>query len=197
MHLVRPHRAGPRSCYCQRRSHGRGRGNSDCDFQPRRRQKRTESRLSEFGYRNPSMGRTFVQGWSSAQLTCPAGGARRAFRQQSDHGCCVSLYSADGGRYRSQTARIYCDRRFLVLWRRHGNLPRNYFAPARHASRSSLGSQSDCVQPARASERYRGDSLPGAGRDSHHGRNRVVPPPPLGMETSGHNHLDTGSSGCG
>jgi len=94
MHLVRPHRAGPGSCYCRRRSHGCGRGNSDCDFRQRRRQKRTESGMSEFGYRNPSMGRTFVQGWSSAQLTCPTGGARRAFRQQSDHGCCVSLYSA-------------------------------------------------------------------------------------------------------
>jgi hypothetical protein len=32
---------------CQRGSHGCGRGNADCDFQPRRRPKRTESGLSE------------------------------------------------------------------------------------------------------------------------------------------------------
>lgn len=32
---------------CERGSHGCGRGNSDCDFQPCRRQKRTESGLSE------------------------------------------------------------------------------------------------------------------------------------------------------
>jgi hypothetical protein len=32
---------------CQRGSHGGGRGNADSDFQLRRRQKRTESRLSE------------------------------------------------------------------------------------------------------------------------------------------------------
>src|ERR1700732_3838502 len=31
----------------QRGSHGCGGGNADCDFQPRRRQKRTESGLSE------------------------------------------------------------------------------------------------------------------------------------------------------
>ena len=32
---------------CERGSHGCGRGSADCDFQPRRRQKRTESGLSE------------------------------------------------------------------------------------------------------------------------------------------------------
>jgi len=32
---------------CERGSHGCGRGNADCDFQPCRRQKRTESGLSE------------------------------------------------------------------------------------------------------------------------------------------------------
>ena len=32
---------------CQRGSHGCGRGHADCDFQPRRRPKRTESGLSE------------------------------------------------------------------------------------------------------------------------------------------------------
>jgi integrase len=32
---------------CERGSHGCGRGDADCDFQPRRRQKRTESGLSE------------------------------------------------------------------------------------------------------------------------------------------------------
>jgi hypothetical protein len=192
MHLVRRHRAGPRSCSVSEDRMAAAGGILTALFS----HTADRSGLSEFGYRNPSRGRTFVQGWSSGQLTCPAGGARRVLRQQSDHGCCVSLYSADGGRYRARTARIYCDRSFLVLWRRHGNLRRNYFAPARHASRSSLGSQSDCVQPARASGRYRGDFLPGARRDSPHGRNRVVPPPPLGMETSGHNHLDTGSRGC-
>ena len=35
---------------------GCGGGNSDCDFQPCRRQKRTEIGLSEFGYRNPIRG---------------------------------------------------------------------------------------------------------------------------------------------
>src|SRR5437899_10540421 len=34
----------------QRGSHGCGGGNADCDFQPRRRQKRTESGLSEGPY---------------------------------------------------------------------------------------------------------------------------------------------------
>ena len=32
---------------CQRGSHGCGRGNADCDSQPRRKQKQTESGLSE------------------------------------------------------------------------------------------------------------------------------------------------------
>jgi hypothetical protein len=59
-----------------------------------------------------------------------------------------------------------------------------------------LVSQSDSVQPARASGRYCWDILPGACRDSYHGRDRVVPTPSLGMETSGRNYLDTGSRGC-
>ena len=67
---------------------------------------------------------------------------------------------------------------------------------ARHASRSSLGSQSDGAQAARAVGRCCWDSLPAARRGPRHGRNRVVPTPPLGMETSGCNHRHTGSSGC-
>jgi hypothetical protein len=35
---------------CQREPHGCARHNADCDFQPRRRQKRTESGLSEMQF---------------------------------------------------------------------------------------------------------------------------------------------------
>src|SRR5260370_42482051 len=65
----------------------------------------------------------------------------------------------------------------------------------RHCSRSSLGSQSDSVQAACAVGRYGWDSLHAARRGAHHGRNRVVPTPPLGMENSGRNHRHTGSRG--
>jgi len=43
---------------------------------------------------------------------------------------------------------------------------------------------------------YRRDSLLGAQRGPHHGRNRMVSTPPLGMETSDRNHFDSGSRGC-
>src|SRR5712692_8539447 len=38
--------------------------------------------------------------------------------------------------------------------------------------------------------------LSAARRGPHHSRNRVVPTPRLGMETSGRNHRYTGSRGC-
>jgi hypothetical protein len=93
-------------------------------------------------------------------------------------------------------ARIRRDRDFLVLWRCHGKSGRNYFAGARHGSRSSLEAQSDCVQATPASGPYRWDSLLLTQRSPHHGRNRMVSTSPLGMETSGRNHLDAGSRGC-
>jgi hypothetical protein len=41
----------------------------------------------------------------------------------------------------------------------------------------------------------RWDSVPPAQRGPHHGRNRVVPTPPLGMETRSCNHRHAGCGG--
>ena len=118
--------------------------------------------------------------------------------------CGVVLYSADAGQRshwprshcRTQDTGIHGDRHFLVLWFRHGESRRIYFALARHGSRSYLGSQSDSLQAARASGRYGWDSLPAARREPRDGRNRVVSTPPLGMEIRGRNHRHSGPRGC-
>jgi hypothetical protein len=76
MHLVRRHRAGPRSCSVSEDRMAAAGGILTAIFRDAADRSGMKSGLSEFGYRNPSVGLTFVHRWSSVQLTCPAGGAR-------------------------------------------------------------------------------------------------------------------------
>jgi hypothetical protein len=115
----------------------------------------------------------------------------------------LGLYSEDARR--AQTSRtqrsaraigIRCDRRFLVLRSHDGESGSNFVALARHVPRSYLESEPHCLQAARTVGTYCRDTIRVAGSGTRSGRNRLVSPPPLGMDISSRDHRDTSRGRC-